>query len=229
MKGIRYMDNLTALASLEAQAHAHLQHFQSHALTAVTHWNAFVECLENVQKGALYRLKCASWEEYTRSEFNLSSARLRQIRLAQETSEMLIELTGIAPTNERQVRALNSITAGASDELKAEVWEHAASLTGGNPAPRHIQAAYDVIVERDVTGGYVSFGGESVPATAQSAAILEAIQEADKRRAERIRGDSVSFDCEIGCIDHAGTMFFVLVGNIPVDVVSKSVRVWVKS
>lgn len=222
-------DLSSALASLEAQAHAHLSQFQSHALTAVTHWKEFLECLENIQNTGLWRSKASTWEQYTKMTFNRSSARLRQIRSSHETSEMLIELTGIAPTNERVVRALNSITAGASDELKAEVWEHAASLTQGNPAPRHIQAAYDVITEAGVTGGYVSFGGESVPATAQSAAILEAIQEADKRRAEKIRGDSVSFDCEVGCIEHAGTMFFVLVGNISQDVIGKSVRVWVKS
>lgn len=222
------MNDLSRLQSLETEAHLHLQHFQSHALTAVTHWNAFCECLENVQNGGYFRLKHSTWEEYTRSEFGLSSARLRQIRLAQETSEMLIELTGIAPVNERQVRTLNSITAGQPDELKAEVWQRAASLTGGNPAPRHIQAAYDVVMERSVTGGYVSVGGESVLADGTSLAIMEALQEADKRRAEHIRQDSVSFDCEIGCVPHAGTMFFVLVGDIPADVVGKQARVYVK-
>ena len=222
------MNDLSRLQSLEAEAHAHLQHFQSHAMTAVTHWNAFCECLENVQNEGYFRLKHRTWEEYTRAEFGLSSARLRQIRLAQETSEMLVELTGIAPVNERQVRTLNSITAGQPDEIKAEVWERAASLTGGNPAPRHIQAAYDVVMERGVTGGYVSVGGQSVLADGTSLAIMEALQEADKRRAEHIRQDSVSFECEIGCVPHAGTMFFVLVGDIPVDVVGRQVKVYVK-
>jgi hypothetical protein len=223
------MTELSQLESIEAQAHAHLQNFQSHALTAVTHWNAFIECLEIVQKGGLWRLKAQTWDQYTRSTFNLSSARIRQIRIAQETSEMLVELTGIAPVNERQIRALNSITSGMPDKGKAEVWQRAATLTGGNPAPRHIQAAADVLIEANVSDGYVSFGGESVPANAINAAILEAIQEADRRRAEHIRSDSQWFDCEVGCIPHAGAVFFVLIGNIPSDVVGKQVRVWVKS
>lgn len=223
---------MTDLARIEQEALLHLQNAQNHALSAVAHMKAFLDCADLLQKGGYAALNGMSWDEYTRNTFNVSASRLRQLRAATTTGQLLIELTGVQPDSERQLRTFNQLTVGMPDDLKVEAWARAAAATDGSPAPRHIRAAVEVLTERDQTGGYVSVDGTSiradVPLDSTQLAIMESVQESNRRRSEHLNYGK-AYECEIGCIESYGHVWFILVGDLPENVIGKQVKVYVRA
>lgn len=150
----------------------------------------FLEVVQAIFEGGLWKQEFSNWNEYCKAKLPKGASRIRQMRSAQRTIQLVESVSSLTPVI-KEVNWMKDIIPQEQRHMMPQVYKLAHDLCKGKLARRHVQAAYDVELELSVTGT-ISIDGISVPPTPLNrlAAHKEIQIEVDKRHNDHRRGSS---------------------------------------